>query len=87
MWSQEAREAFALFMAMLEANFLKVIDHVEEFIAAYYAYILIGLIILVILITLDQVWKRQDKRRKKKIDDQIAEQMKVRMKENNDENL
>jgi hypothetical protein len=86
MWSQEAREAFALYMALLEAHFLKVIDHVEEFITAYYAYFLIGLIILVSLITLDQVWKWQDKRRKKEIDDQIAEQMKVQMKEKENEN-
>jgi hypothetical protein len=85
MWSQEVREAFTLFMALVESNLLKVFEYVAEFITAYQSFILIGFIILVILFTLDLLWKWREKREKEQINDQIEEQMKVRMKENEDE--
>jgi hypothetical protein len=76
MWSQEVREAYALFMALFESKLIKVLEVVEEFISEYHSYILIGSIILIIVVILDLLWKWQEKRRKKQIDDQIAEQMK-----------
>jgi hypothetical protein len=73
MWSQEVREAFALFIASVESKFVALFDIVAEFISAYSSYILIGVIILVILFILDVMMKRQEKREKKKIDDDSDE--------------
>jgi hypothetical protein len=76
MWSHEVREAFALYMALVESKLIKVLEVVEEFISEYRSYILIGLSILGILVILDLLMKWQEKREKKQINDEIEEQMK-----------
>jgi hypothetical protein len=83
MWTQEARDAYRLFMAFAESKLVELLEVVEEFIAEYRFYILIGLIILVILVILDLLMKWQEKREKKKIDEQIEEQMKEKMIDDN----
>lgn len=79
MWSQEGREAFALFMAFAESKLGEALEVVGAFISAYRSYILIGFIILVISVILDLWMKWRGKQEKKKIDDQIEEQMKQKM--------
>ena len=76
MWSQEAREAYAQFMALLESKLITVHDVVKEYISEYYPYILIGSFILIFAGILHLVGKRQEKRKKKLIDKEIEEQMK-----------
>ena len=76
MWSQELREAFARFIALLESKSIEIIEVLEGFLSEYRFYILIGLILLSIWVILDVVMKWQGKREKKKIDAQIEEQMK-----------
>jgi hypothetical protein len=85
MWSQEAREAYRLFMAILESKLIQLHDVVEEYIAEYYSFILIGSIILVVVVILRLVRKWQDKREKHRIDQQIAEQMKEKVVKNPDD--
>jgi hypothetical protein len=76
MWSQEVREAFAQYTALLASKLINVREMVEEFISAYRSYIFVGLIILGILVGLDFLMKWQEKREKKRIEDEIEEQMK-----------
>ncbi len=76
MWSQEAREAYAQFMALLESKLIKFHDVIEEYISDYYFYILIGSFILIFAGILHLVGKRQKKRKKKLIDKEIEEQVK-----------
>jgi hypothetical protein len=83
MWSQESREAFALFMAFAESKVIELFDVVAEFISEYRSYILVGLLILIILVSLDLLMKWQDKREKKKIDSEIEEQMKEKLHKTN----
>ncbi len=79
MWSQEGREAFALFMAFAESKLGEALEVVGEFISEYRSYILTGCIILVILVILDLWMKWQEKEEKKKIDAEIEEEMKQKM--------
>ena len=76
MWSQELREAFSRFIALLESKSIEIIEVVGEFLSEYRFYILIGLILLGILVILDLGMKWQGKREKKRIDAEIEEQMK-----------
>ena len=73
MWSQEVREAFALFKRSAESKLIEVLEVVEELISEYRSYILIGLIILVILVILNLLMKWQEKRKRKQIEDQMKE--------------
>jgi hypothetical protein len=79
MWSQEGREAFALFMAFAESKLIEVREVVEEFISAYRPYIIVGLLILISLVILDLVAKRQERREKKQIEAEIEKQMQEKM--------
>jgi hypothetical protein len=79
MWSEEIREAYRLFVALVESNLTKLLEAVEEYIAEYYAYILIGSTILIIGVILDLLWKRQENKKKNRIDQEIAEQMKEKV--------
>ena len=81
MWSQEIREAYAQCMAFFESKLIELFEIVAEFISEYHVYILIGVIILVILALLDRWFKWRDKKEKKMINDQIEEQMKEKMTE------
>ena len=73
MWSQEVREAFALFVALAESKVIELFDVVAEFISEYRSYILVGSLILIILVILDLLMKWQEKREKKRIEDEIEE--------------
>jgi hypothetical protein len=79
MWSQEGREAFALFMAFVEAKVTELFEVIAEFISTYRSYILIGLIILIGLVILRLVRNRQEKQAKQKINARIDVQMKQKM--------
>jgi Tfp pilus assembly protein PilO len=79
MWSQEIREAYAQRMAFFESKLIELFNIVAEFISTYRLYILIGVIILVFLALLDWWFKWQDRKEKIKINDQIEEQMKEKM--------
>jgi len=74
MWSPEIREAFGLYMAFAESKLRELFELVEEFIAEYQPYILIGSIILIILVIGDLLMKWQENREKKHIEDQIKEE-------------
>jgi hypothetical protein len=76
MWSQEVREAFALFVALAESKLIELFDVVAEFISAYRSYILVASLILIILVSLDLLMKWQDKKEKKQIEDELKNQMK-----------
>ena len=76
MWSQEVREAFALFVALAESKVIELFDVVAEFISEYRSYILVGLLILIILVILDLLMKWQEKKEKKRIEDELENQMK-----------
>jgi hypothetical protein len=86
MWSQEAREAYRLFMAILESKLIQLHDVVEEYIAEYYSFILIGSAILIVVVILRLVRKWQDKREKQRIDKRIEEQMKEKVVKGTDDN-
>jgi hypothetical protein len=79
MWSQKVRDAVSLFMALAESKLAEVCELVAEFLSEYRYYILIGLIILGILVSLNLRMKWQDKREKKRIDAEIEKQMKEKM--------
>ena len=83
MWSQEVREAFALFVALAESKAIELFDVVAEFISEYQVYILVGSLILIILVILDLLMKWQEKREKKRIEDEIEKQMKEKMIDDN----
>jgi hypothetical protein len=87
MWSQEVREAFALFMAFAESKLIEIYDVVADFIYEYRSYILVGLLILIILVIMDLVMKWQDKKEKKKINAQIEQQMKEKMIDDNSDEV
>jgi flagellar biosynthesis protein FlhB len=76
MWSEGAREAYRLFVALVGSKLTRVLESVEEYITEYHYYILIGSIILAIVVILDLFWKRRENRKKVQIDQKIAEQMK-----------
>jgi hypothetical protein len=83
MWSQEIREAFALFVALAESKVIELFDGVAEFISEYQVYILVGSLILIILVSLDLLMKWREKREKKRIEDELENQMKEKMIDDN----
>jgi hypothetical protein len=83
MWSEEAREAYAQFTALLESKLTQVLEVVKEYISEYHFYILIGATILAIGVILDLVWKRLERKKKNRIDQRIEEQMKEKGKKDN----
>lgn len=85
MWSQEGREAFTLFMALVESKLIEVSEQVEEFISAYRSYIIVGLLILMSLVIMDRMRTRQNKRTKQQINAEIAKQMQKQMRDKNKE--
>ena len=87
MWSEEAREAYAQFTALLESKLTQVLEVVKEYISEYHFYILIGSIILIIVVILKPCDGNGRKRReKKRIDKQIEEQMKEKVMKDTDDN-
>jgi hypothetical protein len=86
MWSEAAREASRLFLALVESKLAQVLEVVKEYISECHFSILIGAIILIIAAILDLLWKWQGNKEKKLIDQQITEQMKKKGINNIDDN-
>jgi hypothetical protein len=75
MWNQEIRQALASCLSFAESKFIVLRELVEEFITAYCFYIIVGLLILIILVIVDQLMKWQEKKEKKKIEAEIEKQI------------
>jgi flagellar biosynthesis protein FlhB len=87
MWSDGAREAYRLFVALVGSKLTRVFEAVEEYITEYHYYILIGSTILAIVVILDLFLKRRENRKKVQIDQKIAEQMKEKGVKSREDNL